>query len=205
MARQRSKWTGRLGALRGRRLQTAVRTAEAARFLDQALPALEPDASVLDLGAGTGLQALAVAQRLSGGRVVAVDLSQSMLDQLARLAMGRGLTDRLELRCCPADETGLADGCMDYVISVALLHEVPDPAAVLAEAWRVLRPGGRVAVRDFAYDARRSWLAKLTHPRSAYGHLRPGELRAGLEAAGFEALELRRSGRQLDAFCIKPG
>jgi arsenite methyltransferase len=201
----RTKWTGWFGALQGRRLHSASRQAEAAGFTLRALESLPPESTVVDLGAGTGLVTLQVAQRLQGGRVIAVDIAPEMLEQLARRARAFGLHDRLEERLAPADDTGLEGASVDRVVSVALLHEVPSPAAVLAEAYRLLRPGGRLALRDFAHRPSRSWLAKLMHPATAHGHLRPDELRGIILEAGFRELSLVRCGRHLDAFARKPG
>jgi ArsR family transcriptional regulator len=145
------------------------------------LLALLDDALVIgDLGCGTGAAAEALAPFVR--RVVAVDHSQEML-ALAR----RRLDDRanVDLREGDLEALPIDDAELDAALLALVLHHLADPAAVLAEAARVIRPGGRLLVVDM-----------LPHDREVYrlemGHAWLGFDRATLErwvaAAGFEQL-----------------
>jgi SAM-dependent methyltransferase len=102
-----------------------------------------PEGRLLELGVGTGRIALPLHRR--GRRIVGVDLSLPMLDRYRAKAAALGLPPPAVLR---ADATRLPfrDACVDAVLEVHLLHLVPAWRAALAEARRVLRPGGVVLV-----------------------------------------------------------
>jgi SAM-dependent methyltransferase len=105
--------------------------------------------SVLDLGCGTGVAARAVASRPEfAGRIVGVDLSPHMVAAARRLAHEQGLAERVTFQigdCLALEEV---DAARDSVIAHTLMSHVPAPDAVLAEAARVVRPGGAVAIFD---------------------------------------------------------
>ncbi len=104
-----------------------------------------PDWSVLDVATGAGHTALAFAPRVA--RVVATDLAAPMLEQGRRLAAERGIGN---VSFEPADAEALpyADGSFDLVTCRAAPHHFARPQRFLAEARRVLRPGGRLLVQD---------------------------------------------------------
>ena len=137
--------------------------------------------SVLDLGCGTGVAARAVASRPEfAGRVVGIDLSPHMVAAARRRAHEQGLAERITFQigdCLALEEV---DAACDIVIAHTLMSHVPAPDAVLAEAARVVRPGGTVAIFDIdpasltfgtedpAYGARMEAAisaALLAHPR----------------------------------------
>lgn len=112
---------------------------------------LAPDAAVADIGAGTGYFAIPMA-RIAGprGTVFAVDLQQEMLELLRpRLSKSPNVTPLLG----SAHQTTIADDSCDLVFFANVWHELDDRDGVLAEALRVLRHGGRVAVLDWRPDA----------------------------------------------------
>src|SRR5512146_555115 len=111
------------------------------RFLVDRLP--RDGGHVLDVATGTGLVAQALLGR--GFRVTGLDQSTEMLDR-ARERFG----DRVVLVEGSADELPFADASFDHLTFTYLLRYVDDPAATLAELARVVRPGGTIAMLEFA-------------------------------------------------------
>ena len=103
-----------------------------------------PGQRIADLGSGTGSLARGFARR--GARVTAVDISADMLAQARTLAEGEGVD--IETHVAPAESTGLAEGAFDAVTAGQCWHWFARPEAA-REAWRLLRPGGRLAICHF--------------------------------------------------------
>ncbi|MDR3513209.1 MAG: metalloregulator ArsR/SmtB family transcription factor [Caulobacteraceae bacterium] len=140
-----------------------------------------PFRRLIDLGSGTGRMLT-----LFGGRVesaIGLDLSQQMLNIARHNAAEAGL-ERLELRHGDIFETRLADGCGDLVVVHQVLHYLSDPAAAVAEAARLVAPGGKLLIVDFAPHG-------LEFLREAHQHRRLGfsdaEMGRWFEAAGLAA------------------
>jgi len=111
---------------------------------------LEGPERVLDIGCGPGHTALLFATRAK--EAVALDPTQSMLDQARALAQERGL-DNLSFECASAEAIPFPDDSFDRVTSRQSAHHYPDVRAALREVARVLRPGGRfVLVDTFAHE-----------------------------------------------------
>jgi arsenite methyltransferase len=108
--------------------------------------AVRPGETVVDLGCGPGLFAVELARL--GGYVVAADVSPDMLARAAAHARSAELATRVWPAQLDITALGLADGSADVVVAIQTLEWVPDVAAALTEAWRVLRPGGRILVLD---------------------------------------------------------
>lgn len=109
------------------------------------LARLQPGAQVLDIGTGTGVVALEAASRVSpGGHVVGIDLSHGMLAVARENARRSGA--QIEFREMDAETLAFADGSFDSVVSLFALLHFPAPLRALTEMYRVLRPGGSLAL-----------------------------------------------------------
>lgn len=106
---------------------------------------LRGDELVLDAGTGTGHTAFAFAPAV--GRVVAVDLTEPMLDQARRLAAERQVAN-VEFRQADVEHLPFADAVFDLVVSRYSLHHCPHPLTVAQELSRVLKPGGGLLLVD---------------------------------------------------------
>ena len=122
-------------------------------FVSDLLAAAEIGGDLLDLGTGTALIPIALCERLEEDgvedyRIMAADLSTSMLD-LARYNLEvRGLTNRIQLDHTDAKELHYEDDHFDTVISNSIVHHIPRPIGALREATRVVKPGGLLFFRD---------------------------------------------------------
>jgi SAM-dependent methyltransferase len=133
-----------------RRLVTVYTTPDVIeqRRATREILSLQPGERVLDVGSGPGFLAAEMAQEVGpDGTVVGVDPSDSML------GLARSQTADVEFRAGGALELPVADGSFDVVVSTQVLEYVEDVAGALAEARRVLRPGGRLMVLDTDWDS----------------------------------------------------
>ena len=110
-------------------------------FLRDLIPS--PDLVLADVGCGPGFFALPAAKLLAAGRVLAIDLQQDSLDIVARDASEAGLHNVETIRADAAD-LPLSAESVDAVLMARFLNNFPQRDAILREAWRVLRPGGRL-------------------------------------------------------------
>jgi ArsR family transcriptional regulator len=147
--------------------------------LAKALLRLLPRARVADLGIGSGELTLLLCD--ASERVVGVDYSQPMLDRVRAKADKAGVKN-LELRLGNIEELPLASGEVDVVVLSQALHHAEAPARALAEAHRVLAPGGRVLLLDLLKHRER-WTREKFQDRWPGFHER--ELVQWLGDAGF--------------------
>jgi ubiquinone/menaquinone biosynthesis C-methylase UbiE len=131
------------------------------RLLDLPLPLLtcrrldvllqpRPGERILEIGPGTGLQSLHVAPQLgAGGQLAIVDIQQQMLDHVMTRA-ARHSIGNISPHLAAADALPFPDAQFDAAYLVTVLGEIPQRQAALAELRRVLKPGGRLVVGEFA-------------------------------------------------------
>jgi ubiquinone/menaquinone biosynthesis C-methylase UbiE len=134
--------------------QHSLRTAdEAAAFL---LPELRSGMRVLDVGCGPGSITRGLAERVAPGQVVGLDLSKDTLESARRDAAARGL-DNLRYEEGSVYELPFADASFDVAYAHQVLQHLREREAALREMLRVLRPGGRLAIREVDWDTVAYW------------------------------------------------
>jgi ubiquinone/menaquinone biosynthesis C-methylase UbiE len=166
-----------------------------------ALAELKPGEVVLDLGSGGGIDVLLSARRVGPtGKAYGLDTTDDMLALAERNKAKSGLTN-VEFLRGDIERIPLPDASVDVIISNCVINLSADKDRVLAEAFRVLKPGGRFAVSDVvirgevAPEVRRSmeqWVGCVA------GALEIDAYRAKLSAAGFSAVDLEVT-REYDA------
>lgn len=158
-----------------------------------ALAELQPGETVLDLGSGGGIDVLLSASRVGpAGKVYGLDMTDEML-ALARQNQQKAGVQNVEFLKGEIEDIPMADESVDVIISNCVINLSSDKDRVLAEAFRVLRPGGRLAVSDVV--VRGDVPAEIRHNVELWmgcvaGALAETVYRAKLADAGFHAIEI---------------
>lgn len=162
-----------------------------------ALARLHPGQVVVDLGSGGGLDAILAARKVGPtGFVYGIDMTPEMLE-LARANQLRAGLANIAFVQGRIEELPLADAAADVVISNCVINLAPDKDAVLRECYRVLRPGGTIAVSDTVFTAPPPAAAVAdadSWARCVAGALMVDDYRAKLANAGFEEIDIQVGG-----------
>ncbi|MGP0068079.1 MAG: arsenite methyltransferase [Isosphaeraceae bacterium] len=161
----------------------------------QALAALKPGETALDLGSGAGFDCFLAAGKVgSTGRVIGVDMTDAMLEKARDNAARTGLGN-VEFRKGEIESLPVEDESVDVVISNCVLNLVPDKDRAFREIHRVLRPGGRLAVSDMAWETEPE--ASLRQSMEALvgcigGALVLDDYVSRLRSAGFKSVDVEK-------------
>jgi SAM-dependent methyltransferase len=158
-----------------------------------ALASLKPGEIVLDLGSGAGFDCFLAAKKVGdSGKVIGVDMTAAMLEK-ARENARKGNYTNVEFRLGEIEHLPVADNLVDVLISNCVINLSPDKAQVFQEAFRVLKPGGRLMISDIVL------LTELPEPIQqsidAYveclaGALLKDDYLSKITAAGFQQVEV---------------
>ncbi|MGB9031391.1 MAG: arsenite methyltransferase [Acidobacteriaceae bacterium] len=164
---------------------------------------LRPGEVVVDLGSGGGLDVFLAAKMVGpNGRAIGIDMTTEMIERARANAQAGGYTN-VEFHQATIDNLPLPDASVDCVISNCVLNLAPDKPALFREIFRVLKPGGRLAVSDIALKAELP--KEIGTSLAAYvgciaGAIRIEDYRSELLNAGFQFVEIVDSGADLNAY-----
>jgi len=184
-----------------------------------AMASINEGETVVDLGSGGGLDVFLAAQKVgANGKAIGIDMTQDMIDLANRNAQkgpdGQPITN-VQFKMGQIDDMPLEDKSTDVIISNCVINLAPDKSKVFDEMFRVLKPGGRVAVSDIAL--KKELPPELHQSVAAYvgcfaGAIPIADYQQGLREAGFSEVVVVDSNTDLNAYakagasgCCAPG
>jgi arsenite methyltransferase len=160
----------------------------------QAIAALKSAETVLDLGSGGGFDCFLAARAVGeNGHVIGVDMTSEMITKSRQNVEKSGLQN-VEFRLGELENLPVADGIIDVIISNCVINLSPEKERVFSEAFRVLRPGGRLAIADVVATAELPDNLKrdmALHAGCVAGASFIGELEMLLLRAGFQNIQIK--------------
>ena len=158
-----------------------------------AIASLRPGQTVLDLGSGAGFDCFLAARAIgSTGKVIGVDMTHDMLAKARDNAAKNGFSN-VEFRLGEIEALPVADNSIDVIISNCVINLSPEKQRVFNEAFRVLKPGGRLAVADMVataplpHDIKADWAA---YTGCMAGASQITEVERMLQASGFKDIKI---------------
>jgi SAM-dependent methyltransferase len=164
---------------------------------------LKPGEVVVDLGSGGGLDVFLAASKIGPtGKAIGIDMTPEMIERAKANAARAGVTT-VEFHLAKIDRLPLADASADCIISNCVINLAPDKPAVFREMYRVLKPGGRVAVSDIAL--KKPLPPEVGQDIMAYvgciaGAILVSDYERQLREAGFAAVQVIDTGKNLNAY-----
>ncbi len=168
-----------------------------------AFASLRPGETVVDLGCGGGLDVFLASPRVGpAGKVIGVDMTPEMIERARQNAAKQDLKN-VAFHLAAIDRLPVPDHSVDCIISNCVINLAADKGAVFREMFRALKPGGRVAVSDIAL--KKPLPEEIAQSVMAYigciaGAIRIGAYERGLQDAGFHAVHIVDSGKDLSAY-----
>jgi SAM-dependent methyltransferase len=168
-----------------------------------AIDRLLPGETVVDLGSGAGMDAFLAARQVGpSGRVIGVDMTDAMLEKARENARKTGLEATVEFRKGNIEALPIESGSVDAIISNCVINLSPQKDRVYAEAFRVLRPGGRIMISDVVLE--RPLPEAVLHSIDAYigcvgGATLRDEYLETIAKAGFREVRVDREASFVDA------
>ena len=145
--------------------------------------------AVLDIGSGLGGVDLLLVQTHGAAQVTGIDVDPWLVAQAQALIAAEGVADRIGFVTVKPGPLALADASFDMVVSKDAMIHMPDKAALYADVWRVLRPGGRLVASDWFFgpgaETSAEFQAWMPGNTLHFAMTTPEEALAALRAAGF--------------------
>ena len=167
----------------------------------RAIASLKPGEVVLDLGSGGGFDAFLAAREVGeSGHVTGIDMTPTMLSK-ARANAEKGGFSQVEFRLGEIEHLPVADATVDVIISNCVINLSPDKAQVFRETWRVLKPGGRLAISDVVASTELPESMRNDphlHSACVAGASLICDLESWLEAAGFTQVVIQPKDESLE-------
>jgi ubiquinone/menaquinone biosynthesis C-methylase UbiE len=168
-----------------------------------AIAALKPGETVLDLGSGAGIDCFLAAKQVGpSGRVIGVDMTPEMVSRARNASRKTAGVENVDFRLGEIEHLPVADQSVDVIISNCVVNLSTDKPAVYREAYRVLKPGGRLAISDIVATVELP--AEAQDDLEAYTGCMAGAasiptIEASLSQAGFERIQVKpqRKSREL--------
>ena len=160
------------------------------------LARIQPGDSVVDLGSGSGMDSFLAARQVGErGRVIGIDMTEAQLTKARHLAADHGFSN-VEFVEAHIEQLPLAGDSADILISNGVINLAPDKPRVFAEAGRVLRTGGRLALADIVTSTQLP--VSVTCDASLWaacigGAMQRDDYRDAIESAGFEIADLKEN------------